>query len=132
VSEMSTTTTVLVVDDDPAIRETIRDVVAVEPGWDVVGEAADGREAIHLAEELQPNVVVLDLMLPVMSGIDALPQILHVTPHSTVVMLTAYPGARELIDAAALGAAATMEKTALTQLPAVIRNLLGTARGAVG
>jgi DNA-binding NarL/FixJ family response regulator len=127
-----TTIDVLVVDDDPAIRDTIRDVIDVEPGWRLVGEATDGREAIHLAEELQPDVVVLDLMLPVMSGIDALPQIVHVAPHSTVVMLTAYPGARELIDAAALGAAATMEKTALTQLPAIIRDLLGTAHGAVG
>jgi DNA-binding NarL/FixJ family response regulator len=136
VSETQSTTTktmtVLVVDDDPAIREMIRDVVEAESGWRLVGEATDGREAIHLAEELQPDVVVLDLMLPVMSGIDALPQIVHLAPHSTVVMLTAYPGARELIDAAALGAAATMEKTALTQLPAVIRELLGTAHGAVG
>lgn len=127
-----TTIDVLVVDDDPAIRETIRGVIDAEPGWQIVGEATDGREAIHLAEELQPNVVVLDLMLPVMLGIDALPQIVHVAPRSTVVMLTAYPDARELIDAAALGAAATMEKTALTQLPAVVRDLLGTAHGAVG
>jgi DNA-binding NarL/FixJ family response regulator len=131
-STTTTTMTVLVVDDDPAIRETIRDVVEVEPGWQLVGEATDGREAIHLAEELQPDLVVLDLMLPVMSGIDALPQIVHVAPGTTVVMLTAYPGARELIDAAALGAAATMEKAALTQLPAVVRDLLGTAHGAVG
>ncbi len=128
----STTMRVLVVDDDPAVRETIRDVVEVEPGWHLVGEATDGREAIHLAEELQPDVVVLDLMLPVMSGIDALPQIVHVAPRSTVVMLTAYPGARELIDAAALGAAATMEKAAVAQLPAIVRDLLGTAHGAVG
>ena len=128
----ATTITVLVVDDDPAIRETIRDVVEVESGWRLVGEATDGREAIHLAEELQPDVVVLDLVLPVMSGIDVLPQVVHVAPHSTVVMLTAYPGARELIDAAALGAAATMEKAALTQLPTVLRDLLGTARDTVG
>jgi DNA-binding NarL/FixJ family response regulator len=131
-TQSTSSTTVLVVDDDQAIRDTIRDVVEVEPGWRLVAEATDGREAIHLAEELQPDVVVLDLMLPVMSGIDALPQIVHVAPRSTVVMLTAHPGARELIDAAALGAAATMEKTALTQLPAVIRDLLGTAHGAVG
>lgn len=127
-----TTIEVLVVDDDPAIRDTIRDVVEVEPGWQVVGEATDGREAIHLAQELQPDVVVLDLMLPVMSGIDALPQIVRVAPRSTVVMLTAHPDARELIDAAALGASATMEKTALARLAAVVRELLGTAHGAVG
>ena len=116
---------VLVVDDDPAVREIVRDVVEAEAGWVVIGEATDGREAIHLAQELQPDLVVLDLMLPVMSGIDALPQVVRVAPRATIVMLTAYPGARELIDAAALGAAATMEKTALTKLPAVVRDLLG-------
>jgi DNA-binding NarL/FixJ family response regulator len=116
---------VLVVDDDPAVRDIVRDVVEAEPGWVVVGEATDGREAIHLAQELQPDLVVLDLMLPVMSGIDALPQVVRVAPRATVVMLTAYPGARELIDAAALGAAATMEKTAVTKLPAVVRDVLG-------
>ena len=116
---------VLVVDDDPAVREIVRDVVEAETGWVVIGEATDGREAIVLAQELQPDLVVLDLMLPVMSGIDALPQVLRVAPRATIVMLTAYPGARELIDAAALGAAVTMEKTALTKLPAVVRDVLG-------
>ena len=116
---------VLVVDDDPAIRAIVQDVVELEPEWVVVGEATDGGEAIRLAEDLQPDLVVLDLMLPVMSGIDALPQIVRVAPRALVVMLTAYPGARELIDAAALGAAATMEKTALAKLPAVVRDLLG-------
>lgn len=116
---------VLVVDDDQAIRDMVRDVVETEPGWAIAGEATDGREAIRLAEEIQPDLVVLDLMLPLMSGIDALPQIVRVAPAATVVMLTAYPGARELIDAAALGAACTMEKTALTRLPTVVRELLG-------
>ena len=115
---------VLVIDDDPAVRDIVRDIVELEPGWVVAGEATDGSEAIRLAEELQPDLVVLDLMLPVMSGIDALPQIVRVAPHAIIVMLTAYPDARELIDAAALGAACTMEKSALTKLPAVVRDLL--------
>jgi DNA-binding NarL/FixJ family response regulator len=115
---------VLLVDDDAAIREMVRDVVEAEEGWAVVGEATDGREAIRQAEEHQPDLVVLDLMLPEMSGIDALPQIVRAAPAAIVVMLTAYPDARELIDAAALGAACTMEKTAVTKLPAVVRDLL--------
>ena len=116
---------VLVIDDDPAVRSAVRDVVELEAGWRVAAEATDGREAIRLAEELQPDLVVLDFMMPVMSGIDALPQIVRVAPRATVVMLTAYPGARELIDAAALGAACTMEKTALAKLPGIVRDLLG-------
>ena len=117
---------VLVVDDDPAVRDTVRSVFEADPDWVVAGEAADGREAIRLAEELQPDAVVLDLLMPAMSGIDALPAIVKAAPAAKVVMLTAYPGARELLVAAALGASCTIEKAALVTLPRLLNDLVGT------
>lgn len=116
---------VLVVDDDPAIRGMVRDLLEGEVGLVVAAEAADGREAIRLAEELQPDAIVLDLMMPNMSGIDALGRIAQVAPRAKIVMLTAYPEAHELVEAASLGASCTMEKTAILKLPDILREVVG-------
>ena len=115
-------------DDDPAVRDILRSLFDADPDWVVAGEATDGREAIRLAEDLQPDAVVLDLMMPAMSGIDALPAVVKAAPGAKVVMLTAYPGARELLDAAALGASCTIEKSAVLGLPRLLNDLVGARR----
>jgi DNA-binding NarL/FixJ family response regulator len=62
---------ILLVDDHPVVRQGLRTLLEGRPGWEVVGEASDGREALVKAEHLQPDVVVLDITMPRMNGLDA-------------------------------------------------------------
>jgi DNA-binding NarL/FixJ family response regulator len=79
---------VLIADDHAVVREGIRHVLSAAEGFDVVGEAANGREAVALAEELHPDVVVLDLTMPEISGLDAAVQIRARTPGSRILVLS--------------------------------------------
>ena len=102
---------VLLVDDEADIRSLLRFALEKNQGFEVVGEAANGAEAIELVAELQPTVVVLDLMMPVLSGLDALPEIMRAAPGTTVVMLTAAWSEGVQFFALAAGAAACFSKT---------------------
>jgi DNA-binding NarL/FixJ family response regulator len=82
-----------------------------DPGIEVIGEAANGKAAIERAAELQPDVVLLDLTMPLLDGIDAIPQVLERAPGARVVALSGW-GADRMADAAlAQGAVAYVEKT---------------------
>ena len=106
---------VLVVDDEPDIRVLLQMTLGLD-GFDVVGEATNGQEAVAMASDLQPDVIVLDLMMPVMSGMEALPLIMEQSPRSHVVVLSA--AASHLMDqAVAAGADGCVEK------PVAIRDL---------
>ena len=76
---------VLIVDDEPDIRLIVR-MFAGSIGHDIVGEAANAREAIELARLHQPDVIVLDVMMPGMTGIEALPELREACPQATVVI----------------------------------------------
>ena len=82
---------VLLVDDLPDIRLVMRLLLEADGRCDVVGEAADGAEAVRLAGELHPDAVVLDLRMPGMDGISALPLIRGAAPGAVVVALSALP-----------------------------------------
>ncbi|HEX4654487.1 MAG TPA: response regulator [Mycobacteriales bacterium] len=88
---------VLIAEDEALIRLDLKEMLE-EEGYDVVGEAGDGEEAVRLAEELQPDLVILDVKMPVLDGISAAERIVasHIAP---VVMLTAFPQ-RELVERA--------------------------------
>jgi DNA-binding NarL/FixJ family response regulator len=79
---------VLVCDDVDALRRLVRVVIELDPSLAVVGEARDGRQAILEAERLQPDVVLLDLSMPVLNGIEALPAIREVAPETRVIVFT--------------------------------------------
>ncbi|MDX1621231.1 MAG: response regulator [Nitriliruptorales bacterium] len=81
---------VLVVDDEPDVRFMLRHLLSNADGFEMVGEAADGAKAVELAQRLQPDVIVLDLMMPNMSGDQAIPHLLEASPTSMVVV---YSGA---------------------------------------
>jgi two-component system, chemotaxis family, chemotaxis protein CheY len=93
----------LVVDDALFMRKLIRGVAA-EAGWDVVGEAGDGAEAITLYQEHHPDLVTMDLVMPVMGGLEALRQIRALDPQAKVVVVTALDQKQALMDSIRDGA----------------------------
>jgi len=79
---------ILIADDHEVFRRGVRGVLEEQPGWQVVGEAGNGRQAVEMARELQPDVVVLDISMPELNGLDATRQILQVSPGSEILILT--------------------------------------------
>ena len=93
----------LVVDDALFMRKMICGVAA-EAGWEVVGEAGDGAEAVALYERLRPDLVTMDLVMPVMGGLEALRQIRDRDPEAKVVVVTALDQKQALMDSIRDGA----------------------------
>ncbi len=93
----------LVVDDALFMRKMIGGVAA-EAGWSVVGEAANGAEAVTLYEQVRPDLVTLDLVMPVMGGLDALRRIRALDPTARVVVVSALDQKQALLDSIREGA----------------------------
>jgi two-component system, NarL family, response regulator LiaR len=102
--------TVLVADDHPVVREGLRTFLALQPDLDVVGEAADGEEAVTKVRELLPDVVVLDLVMPKVDGIEAIRRIRDVSPSTRVLVLTSFLDDEKVFPAVKAGAAGYMLK----------------------
>ena len=88
--ENPSTIRVLVVDDEPRARRALAALLATYPQLEVVGQAADGLQAVALAVELQPDVVVLDGIMPGLDGLGATQRIKELAPQVTVILLTLY------------------------------------------
>ena len=117
---------VLVVDDAANLRELLTILLDVEDDFEVVGTAADGAEAIAAAERLQPDIVLLDLAMPVMDGLQALPQLRTHVPEARIVIFSGFEHAALAAQALEAGADAYIEKgTSVTQLVAQLRQLRG-------
>ena len=113
--------TVLLVDDSDEIRFLLRANLESDGRFEVVGEAANGREAIDAATVLQPDAVILDASMPVMTGIDALPRLREVAPGSALIVLSAFREKRLAEEATRAGAVAYLEKgTAMADLVRVV------------
>jgi DNA-binding NarL/FixJ family response regulator len=97
---------ILIVDDHAVVRRGIRSLLESQPSWQIAGEAATGRDAVELATRLQPDVVVMDLSLPELNGLDATRQILKASPRSEIVVLTMHHSeelVRNVLQAGARG-----------------------------
>ena len=79
---------ILLADDHTVVRQGLRKVLEVRPDWEVVAEAGDGREAVRQAEELEPDVAILDITLPLLNGVEATRQIVRRSPSTRVLVLT--------------------------------------------
>jgi len=115
---------VLLVDDQPVVRHALRVRFHLEPDLEVVGEASTGGEALVLAQALTPDVVLMDLQMPGMDGIEATAALHRVVPQSVVVILSIYDDEQTRGLARVAGAVAFVEKRGVTD------NLLATIRKA--
>lgn len=104
--------TVLVVDDHPIYREGIVELLSEDPGIDRVEEASDGLSAVEVASEVQPDVVVMDLNMPGMSGVEATRRIVDTSPHVRVLVLTMSEDDDSLFAALRAGASGYLVKDA--------------------
>jgi len=101
---------VIVADDTADIRLLLRVILKADGRFDVVGEAGDGRHAVELATTLLPDAVILDLSMPVMDGLQALPLIVQGSPDTKVVVLSGFNADQMRDEVMGMGAAAYMEK----------------------
>jgi len=95
---------VLIADDHPLFRSGMRALLAADPDTGVVGEATTGEEAIELAASLQPDVILMDVQMPGISGIEATRRILHTSPHIRILVVTMYEDDHSVFTAMRAGA----------------------------
>ncbi len=103
----------LIADDHPHFRDGLRALLLSAPDIEVVGEAGDGEDAVKLAAELQPDVVLMDLNMPGMGGIEATRRILHTSPHISVLIISMYEDDDSVFAALKAGARGYLLKGAL-------------------
>ena len=85
---------VLVVDDHPMVREGVSASVSSQPDMEIVGEAASAEEALATFPSIRPDITLMDLRLPEMSGVDAIARLHHSYPGARIIVLTTYQGGR--------------------------------------
>ncbi len=102
---------ILIADDHEVVRSGIRTMLEAHLGWEVCSEAADGREAVERCRELKPDVAVLDLGMPNLNGLEATRQILAVSPHTKILILTMHDSNQVVRESVAAGARGFLLKT---------------------
>jgi two-component system, NarL family, response regulator LiaR len=95
---------ILLADDHPVVRRGLRTLISSEPGMELLGEAVDGVEAVEKAKILQPDVILLDLMMPRMGGLEAIAEIKKDNPHARILILTSFAEDDKVFPAIKAGA----------------------------
>ena len=106
----TTTVRVLVVDDQRLMRDGIASLLSIQVGIEVVGDAANGQEAVTLALTLTPDVILMDVRMPVMDGVSATIQVRRQLPACQVLMLTTFDDEEYIVNALAAGASGYLLK----------------------
>src|SRR5512146_1440537 len=136
----------MITDDHSIVRKGIKALLATEPGIEVIGEAGDGAEAVDLTMKLQPDVILMDMVMPKMDGIEAIKRISAKRPSSRILVLTSFAADEKVFPAIKAGALGYLLKDSSPQElveaiqrvhqgqaslhPAIARKLLdGMARG---
>jgi len=110
---------VFLVDDNADIRRTVTRLFHVHPSFEVVGEAAHGREAVEKAPSLRPDLIVLDLSMPVMNGLDAAKLLRKILPEAWIILLTAheFPEVEKLLRESGIHAVVPKSKASTHLIP---------------
>ena len=95
---------ILVADDHEVARKGVRSLLEEHPGWEVCGEAKDGREAVEFANQLKPDILLLDIGMPNLNGLDAARQILSINPDARILILTIHDSEQVVREVLAAGA----------------------------
>jgi DNA-binding NarL/FixJ family response regulator len=117
----------LIADDHPVVRDGLKSMLAAQPDFFVVGEAANGEEAVRQAEVLNPDVILIDLRMPVMDGVAAINRLRTTTPHVHILVLTTYDTDADILRAIEAGATGYILKDAPRE--ELFRAVRSTAEG---
>ncbi|HEY7097683.1 MAG TPA: response regulator transcription factor [Terriglobales bacterium] len=119
---------ILIVDDNVVIRRSLRRILESIGEWQIVGEAADGREGIEKARELHPDLIVLDLAMPVMNGLEAARELNQIMPNVPLLMYSAFADKYMEKEAFSVGIKAVVSKASdMEALVRQARELLSAA-----
>ncbi len=102
---------ILIVDDSPIVRRSLRNRIEGATDWQICGEAEDGRGAIDRFVELKPDMVILDLQMPIMNGLEAAREISHIAPDTPMFMFTMFSSYQLFKEARAAGVTDVFQKT---------------------
>lgn len=110
---------VFLVDDNEDVRRLVRRLFHVHPRFEVVGEASHGRDAVEKAPNLRPDLIVLDLSMPVMNGLEAAPLLIKLVPNVWIILLTAheFPELQRLLAELGIHAVVPKSKTSTHLIP---------------
>jgi two-component system, NarL family, response regulator NreC len=118
-------TTILLADDHAVVRQGLKALLEDEPNFNVVGEAGGGLEAIQMASELKPEVLVVDIMMDDISGIEVARQVRENSPRTAIVVLSMYGDKKHVLEALQAGAKAYVVKKSVTsELIEAVRHVL--------
>ena len=118
---------ILIADDHALMRFGLKSLIATQPDMVVCGEADDGEKAVRLARKLKPDVIVMDLMMPVLSGVEATKRIVDADPAAKIVILTSFGGSVDLQQALASGALGAQLKE--SRMDNVLKAVRAVSRG---
>jgi two-component system, NarL family, response regulator NreC len=122
-------TTIVLADDHPVVRHGVRSLLQAEPDFTVVGETSDGIETVQMVERLQPEVLVVDLMIPGLNGLEITRQVKQRAPHTKIVILSMHANEPYVLEALKNGAAGyVLKDTSGTDLVHAVRQVVSGQR----
>ena len=115
---------ILIADDNESVLRAVRVSLELNPAWEICGEAVDGVEAVAKALELHPDIIILDLAMPRMDGLDAAEEIHRLMPSIPIIIHTLYRSALDLTTAYKYGVRKVVDKTEAGTLLSTVKELL--------